>query len=199
MLLKTVASLIFFFFSLPVSAGNLLQDVRQAINRIKPFRVNFVQQVIIDGELEIEESGEILFQDISRLKWTYLDPEFKVFIMDGNSFRFYDRENKQLIKGEVTKKNQKWIWQLLFSDEDAANIRLDEKKRVIHFHDDQEDMDFEIFIGENLLPERAFQQDTTGVKYRYFFRHYKNRVAISGKDFELDLPVDVEIIDGNLD
>lgn len=196
-MVKTCCCLVILFNSVCVSAGTFIQDTRQAISRIKPFRVNFVQQVVIDGEMEIEESGEILFQDISRLKWTYLDPEFKVFVMEGNAYRFYDRENNQLIKGEVTQKNQQWIWQLLFSEEATGSLRVDEKKRIIYFRDDAEDLDIEIILDEGLLPRKAIQQDPTGVQYLYFFSGYREKVPVTGQDFELDLPADVEIIDGN--
>ena len=198
MAIKTLGYLVLLFFSVTIPARSFIQNVRQAIDRIKPFQVNFIQQVIIDGELEIEESGEVLFQDVSRLKWTYLEPDHKVFIIIKNNYLFYDRENNQLIKGEVTKKNQKWIWQLLFSDEDADNIRIDEKERIIYFRDDEEDLVIDIYLDENLLPEKVIQQDPAGVRYRYFFRQYRKKVTVSPKDFELNLPVDAEIIDGNL-
>ena len=65
------------------------------------------------------------------LKWTYLDPDYKVWILIGDDYKFYDRENEQLTIGKIEKKNQKWIWQLLFSEEVSEFIRSDEKKMKI--------------------------------------------------------------------
>lgn len=185
--------------TLPLTAGDFLQDSRDAINRIKPFRVNFVQQVLVDGETEIEESGEILFKDITRLKWTYLNPDFKVFVMEGQSYRFYDRENNQLIKGKLTVKNRQWIWQLLFAPEAEKAIQVDENQRRIHFRDDEEDLDIEIILDENLLPLKAVQKDFSGIEYRYLFSGYQKGVSVAPEDFNIRLPADAEIIDGSLE
>ncbi|MCP4158169.1 MAG: hypothetical protein GY757_61285 [bacterium] len=94
-----------------------IKQVRRALNRIKPFKISFTQQLFSDDEMAVEESGEILFVDQHHLKWTYLEPDFKVFLLQDNTYKFYDEENEQLNTGKIESKNQQWIWQLFFSDD----------------------------------------------------------------------------------
>jgi outer membrane lipoprotein-sorting protein len=173
--------------------------VRSALNAIKPFKVDFTQQVFIDEELEIEESGSILFKNSKVLKWTYKDPDFKIFLLTKDEFQFYDKENNQLTRGKISEKNQQWIWQLLFSDEISPYIRCDEKQRRIYVKHKAEDMDFEIQVDENSFLKKVIQYDSAGAKYIYYFKTYKKKVKVSKKDFELELPSDVDIIDEYLD
>lgn len=190
---------LFFFCLIFAQEQSLLYRVRDSINSIKPFKVEFIQQVFVDDELEIEESGEILFKNSKILKWTYTNPEYKVFLLLDNEYRFYDKENNQLTKGKISEKNQQWIWQLLFSDEISPFIKCDESQRKIFIRNKEEDMDFVIQINKDSLMERVIQHDSSGAKYIYFFKKYKKKVKISQKDFELELPSDVDIIDEHLD
>ena len=198
-LVRTVLLVFAFFLSSEAVEMTLLNQVRHALNQIKPFKVGFVQQVYMEGELEIQESGEILFKDSTCLKWTYLDPDFKVFILTDTLYRYYDRENNQLMKGNITKKNQRWIWQLLFTDEISEYITCYDREKMISIDSEKEELNFQIYIGSNGLPERVIQHDVSGVKYEYHFNNYQAKVKLSDKDFDLKLPDDVEIIDGNLD
>jgi outer membrane lipoprotein-sorting protein len=181
------------------SDHSLLEKVRANLNRIKPFKVLFVQQVFLEGELEIEESGEILFKDSSELKWTYLDPDYKVFILKDDHYRFYDRENNQLMKGKITEKKQRWVWQLLFADEISEHITCNEPERMISINWEGEDLKFRIFIGPDGLPVNVVQHDISGARYEYRFERYQPRIKIKTTDFEMDLPEDVDIIDGNME
>lgn len=195
------ASIIWLIFTCSALAQDhsLLHRVRSALNAIKPFKVEFTQQVFIDEEIEIEESGEVLFKNSRVLKWTYRDPDFKIFLLVEDEFQFYDKENNQLARGKISEKNQQWIWQLLFSDEISPYIRYDEKQKRIYIKHQAEDMDFEIQIDKNFLLEKVIQYDSAGAKYIYYFKNYKKKVKVSKKDFELELPGDVDVIDEYLD
>jgi len=194
-------SVIWIFFCCLIFGQNqsLLVRVRSAVYAIKPFKVKFVQQVFIDDELEIEESGEILFKNSKVLKWTYTNPEYKIFLLQENEFRFYDKENNQLTIGKISENNQQWIWQLLFSDKISPFIKCDKIQRKIFIKNKEEDMNFEILVDKNLLLKQVIQYDSSGAKYIYFFKEYKKKVKIGKKDFELELPIDVDIIDELLD
>jgi len=197
---QSMALLVFaLFFSSEAVEMTLLNQVRHSLKQIKPFKVGFVQQVYMEGELEIQESGEILFKDSTCLKWTYMDPDFKVFILIDNLYRFYDRENNQLMKGKIAGKNQRWIWQLLFADEISEYITCYDRGKMISIDSEKEELNFRIYIGSNGLPERVIQHDVSGVKYEYHFKNYQANVKLSDRDFDLTLPDDVEIVDGNLD
>lgn len=181
------------------ASKSLLDQVRYNLNRIKPFKVNFVQRVFLEGELEIEESGEILFKDSAELKWTYMVPDYKVFILKKDRYRFFDRENNQLMKGEITATNQKWIWQLLFTKEISEHVTFNDQERVITINWEKEELKFQVYIGSGGLPIKVVQHDVSGARYDYLFENYQASVKLSQSDFEINLPKDVEIIDGDTD
>ena len=127
---------VFFFYlissQLIFPDDTFLNKVRNSINSIKPFKVKFVNQVLTDDEVEIEESGEIIYKDVDKVKWTYLKPDYKVWVLEGKSYKFYDRENEQLTIGIIKEDSQKWIWQLLFSNEVSEYVKCDEKRKKIY-------------------------------------------------------------------
>ncbi len=204
--MQRIQILIFFFclIFVPVSGCDnlsyggqqspLINEVRNSINRIKPFKVRFVQQVFDEDQLEIEESGEIIFKDHQQLKWTYLDPDYKVFILEGGNYKFYDQENEQLTIGEVKDKGQQWIWQLLFSEKAADHIKADEKNRKVHIKNDAEALDLEVLVDNRFLPVKAVQNDPSGARLVYYFKDYKEKIKISSDLFQLKVPEGVEVI-----
>jgi outer membrane lipoprotein-sorting protein len=177
----------------------LLIQVRQQVSRIKPFKVDFIQRVYLEGEMEIEESGEILFKDQALLKWTYLNPDIKVFILENDRYSFYDQESNQLIKGKVTENNRRWIWQLLFADEISDHITCHETERKIVIDDENDDLNLTIHIGDDGLPVKVVQMDVSGARYEYIFKKYRIRIKSDDSDFKLVLPDDVDVINEHLD
>lgn len=171
-----------------------IAKVRAAIERIKPFSVLFVQQVFDEDQLEIEESGEIIFKDPKTLKWTYLEPERKIFLLKGDEYRFYDEENLQLTVGKVKDKRGQWIWQLLFSDEIDRYVKVDARLRKITIKNEKDGLDVEIFLNSRYLPEKALQDDPSGARLVYLFREYKEKVKITPGTFELEVPGEVDVV-----
>ncbi|MCU0237627.1 MAG: outer membrane lipoprotein carrier protein LolA [Acidobacteria bacterium] len=178
-----------------------LQRVRESILRSQPFRVDFVQQVTIDGEPALEESGVIVFADRQHVKWQYLDPEFKVFILEKDRYRFYDRENNQLLQGALGEHNERLIWELLLSDRPGGAARWDARKRTIRLRLDEGQggegaQELQVIVGPDFLPQRVEQAVENGVTTVYVFSNYRSRVALAAGEFLLDLPADVEVIEG---
>ena len=185
--------------------SQLLKKVRDALNRIKPFQVRFVQQVYGDEQPDaktlpdIEESGEILFKDDRRLKWTYLKPDLKIFLLENDNYKFYDEDNEQLTVGKIKDRGGQWIWQLFFSDDILPYARVGDAGKTIFIkkEDAQEPLNVEIQLNSRYLPVRVIQQDRgTGARMVYTFTDYKENVEITDRAFELNVPDDVEIIDG---
>lgn len=181
-------------------ADSLLRRVRERILQSQPFRVDFVQQVYMDAELTLEESGVIVFADRERVKWQYLDPEFKVFILEKDRYRFYDRENNQLLRGVLGERNERLIWELLLSDRPGGAASWDARTRTIRLRLDDGSgaegaQELKILVGPDFLPQRVEQQAENEVSTVYVFRNYRSRVALAAGEFDLDLPADVEIIE----
>lgn len=227
--IKFVYFFLLFLISFSIYSKNSefkqILKIREAINQIKPFKVNFIQQVYTDEEQEadISESGEILFESSQRLKWVYLDPDFKVFLLENSSYQFYDEDNEQLIKGTIKNKNQQWIWQLLFSDDlfQLYDVDWDESKKEIHIRNKKENglfkssasnsknlnkgkvdaetsfdmkIDIHVFVGDNYLPTKIEQKDISGTLIIFYFNDYLSNVKISKGEFHIDVSEDVEII-----
>lgn len=187
--------LVLFSLSLfAVEKNSFIYRVREAINRAKPFQVKFVQQVFDGGELEIEESGEIVFQDQQKLIWTYRQPDYKVFLLEGDRYRFYDKENEQLTIGKVKEKNEQWVWQLIFSDNLSTEITGDEGRRLIFIKNETDGLDVQIQFGQDFLPIKVIQEDPSGAQVVYSFKDYRQKIAIATDTFTLVVPAGVEII-----
>jgi len=186
------------------NAEEKIKDVRDALNRIKPFKVDFVQQVFSEGNKEgenhehmqsdLEESGEIIFKSDQLLKWTYLEPDYKVFLLEGDSYRFYDEDNEQLIIGKVKDRSQQWIWQLLFSRDLSRYVRWDESGRKIHIKNDRDAIDMEITINADSLPVKVVQTDLSGARMVYYFKRYRQNIAVPKDAFQLKIPEGVDIV-----
>jgi outer membrane lipoprotein-sorting protein len=179
------------------AAADFLKQVRARILGSQPFRVDFVQQVYIEEEMTIQESGFIVFADRDRVKWQYLDPAPKTFILENGGYRFYDPENNQLLRGSVGARGKQLIWELLFSDRPGNASSWDPRSRTIRLSLAGENgvQELEITVGADLLPARVRQTAVNEVTTVYIFKNYRSRVALAAGEFDLDLPADVEIID----
>lgn len=188
-----------------ITAKEVIKTVRDSLNQIKPFKVNFSQQVYTDEQLDIEESGEIIFKNDQLLKWTYLDPDYKVFLLQGDNYQFYDEDNEQLIIGKIKDRSHQWVWQMLFSANifrdylvtwDQANKKIHIKNNLDSRTGDTEDItiDIEIIINDDSLPITLIQEDPSGARIVYHFKKYQFKIKIPEDTFRLSVPNDVEII-----
>ncbi len=177
------------------NSGDLLYRVREKLDRIKPFKVEFKNQVINDGILEIEERGLMTFRDRKKIKWEYLDPDHKIWILSEDSYEYYDEEDEQITKGRLEKKTQLWIFQLLYTKELSENISLDPEKRTIHFSNKNDGADFLIFVSESFLPIKIIQKDPTGVDIVYLFSEYRINLALPDDEFKLKTDGNVDVIE----
>ncbi|MFC2146448.1 outer membrane lipoprotein carrier protein LolA [Acidobacteriota bacterium] len=182
-----------------------IKTVRDSLNRIKPFKVNFAQQVYTDEQLDIEESGEIIFKNDQVLKWTYLDPDYKVFLLEGDNYQFYDEDSEQLIIGKIKDGRQQWVWRMLFSDDIFRDylVTWDKTRKKIHIKKNPTSrtgdtgditIDIEIIINDDSLPVTLIQVDPSGARIVYHFKEYKSKIKLPDDTFRLSVPDDVEII-----
>jgi len=202
--------LIFFSTGIHADENSQLKKIRQALNRIKPFKVRFVQEVFTDNTIEadIRESGEIIFKNDTSLKWTYLEPDYKVFLLEDDDYRFYDEDNEQLIVGKIKDRSQQWVWQVLFADDLTRHSRIswDNEHRTLKIKNDPQgfsgesgkigdvDIDIEVTINEDFFPVKVVQLDPSGARILYHFNKYTPHVKINDDTFRLKIPEGVEII-----
>lgn len=176
---------------------DFLQRVRDKILHSQPFKTDFIQQVFIDEEKILEESGVIIFADRSRVKWQYLNPEAKIFILKDGNYSFYDMENNQLMRGRIGARSEQLIWELLFSDRPGNASSWDAQQRTIRLRLDGQGgvQELKIKVGADYLPERVEQITINEVTTVYLFRNYRSRITLNPGEFDLALPDDVEIIE----
>jgi outer membrane lipoprotein-sorting protein len=187
------------------TAKEAIKAVRDSLNQIKPFKVNFAQQVYTDEQLDIEESGEIIFKNDQLLKWTYLNPDYKVFLLEGDNYQFYDEDNEQLIIGKIKDRSHQWVWQMLFSADIFRDylVTWDQASKKIHIKNNPDShtgdtmditIDLEIIINNDSLPITLIQEDPSGARIVYHFKEYQSKIKIPDDTFRLSVPDDVEII-----
>lgn len=186
-----------------------IEMVRTAVNQAVPFKVDFVQELYSDGDTngykDLEESGEILFKNQAQLKWTYLEPDYKVFLLEGDNYKFYDRDSEQMILGKIEDKNRQWIWRLLFSDDIIPHTRLGPGwnskggSRTLIVKNPEEPLDVEITLDRRMLPGKVVQLDPSGARIVYIFKNYRPKIVIPANAFQLKVPEGVEIIRYNED
>jgi outer membrane lipoprotein-sorting protein len=182
----------------PVAAGaTLLQEVRERMRAVQPFRVDFVQQVFIDGVKEAEEKGQVLFRDANALKWEYTSPERKIFLLLDDRYQFYQPENQQVLRGRLDKQREKLLWQLLATEAPSTGYSCDEKRRSISIRSQSDDgpIDLVVFLGADGLPVRAEQTDPSGVQQVLQFFRYRIHLRTTPAYFILAVPRGTEIID----
>ncbi|MGE5340456.1 MAG: LolA family protein [Candidatus Omnitrophota bacterium] len=181
----------------------IIHKIRESLNGIKPFNVEFIQQVSsesgLNAPVDVEESGEILFKNDQNLKWTYLKPDYKLFLLEGNTYRFYDQDNEQLTIGKITDWKRQWIWQLLFSNEIVryASSRDEGNRKKLFIKHAAESLEVEILVNSDFLPIRMTQIDPSGARMTYFFKNYRPHTVIPADAFQLKIPKGVEVINEN--
>lgn len=176
------------------SAADVIANVRQALNTIKPFSVSFVQQVYTDKQVDLQESGDIIFKDHNQLKWTYREPDYKVFLLNGDDYKFYDEDNEQLTLGKVKDKSQQWIWQLLFSDDIIPDSRWEATTATLHIVNSKQDVNIHVTVDRQFIPIKVTQEDAAGARMVYLFNGYRKNITIPPDTFELKIPPEVEVI-----
>jgi outer membrane lipoprotein-sorting protein len=184
-------------FSSMLPAMTFLEQVRAKIISSQPFKADFVQQVFIDGELNLEESGFIVFADRTLVKWQYLRPDYKTFILENGRYRFYDRENNQLLNGRIDPGNEQLVWDMLFSQKPGQFSRWEERTRTIllSVNEGSGRQELKIKVGSDFLPERVEQTSANEVTTVYLFKKYLTHITLEADEFALNIPANVEIIE----
>ena len=173
-------------------SNNVVKNIKKSIINFSPFKVKFTQQVFIDNEKEVEEGGFIVFKNIKKLKWVYNNPELKVFLLKGNKYYYYNKEENQLKKGKIGEYDNTSIWRIFFSEKGFKYVS--NKKGRIKIIDTKENIEFKVKYDDSFLPVEVTQDDGSGIIYKYFFYDFKKKIQIKDSEFELELPKGVEII-----
>lgn len=174
-----------------------LDSVREKILSIQPFSVDFIQQVYIEKEIEVEEKGKILYRDYQNILWEYNQPERKLFLLTDSGYQFYLPEDKQLIRGRLSQNREQLIWHIFFAREKSRTIQCDAGKRKIIIRGEDDDLLLEIEFDPGYLPVRVKQTDPMGSITIFLFSDYRPKSPIPPERLQIKIDPDTEIIEEN--
>jgi outer membrane lipoprotein-sorting protein len=143
------------------------------------------------------------------MKWEYQDPEEKVFLIKDDLFWDYNKEEKQLIKYDLSQGEQNTEVISLLSGKvsllDNYSVELNpfptENANTIQIKLTPKDEEFaDTFLLLEIDEKTWFIQtlisfDWTGNRTEFRFSKIKTNVTLQNKTFELRVPPDVEIIE----
>jgi outer membrane lipoprotein-sorting protein len=181
-------------FVCPLTAADLLGKVRTEINRSLPFAADFRQKLVYEGQVELEESGRLVVKNPDLIKWHYVEPEVKTFLLKGSRYYFYDRDFGQLTVGRIENRKGEWIWQLLFSEDIREICIEDTQRRILTIRDTARGVDITVQLSEQMIPVRVVQQEEGGYQRVLEFSAFTARVSLLPGEFELNIPPETDII-----
>jgi len=195
--MKAILLLSLLFFNGNAEIPEILTQARKAISQGLPLRAHFVQQALIDGEVELQEEGGILIADPDRIKMSYLDPEQKTLVIDRTDYLFYQPELNQAIRGKIGWAIQETIWQVLFADHPVSTVESDgdRQKLLVRMTESSRELNFEVSFDADFLPSKVRQFDDSGLETIFIFSSYILRVKLQPDDLSLSLPEGTEIIE----
>ncbi len=194
------------------TAQEVALRVENTLRSYQSFQANF-EQFYYSATIStpLHEKGKLYFKKPNLMKWEYLDPEEKVFLIKDDLFWDYNKEEKQLIKYDLSQGEQNTEVISLLSGKiallDNYSVELNpfptENANTIQIKLTPKDEEFaDTFLLLEINEKTWFIQtlisfDWAGNKTEFRFSKIKPNVTLQNKTFELRLPPDVEIIENN--
>lgn len=194
------------------TAQEVALRVENALRSYRSFQANF-EQFYYSATIStpLHEKGKLYFKKPNLMKWEYQDPEEKVFLIKDDLFWDYNKEEKQLIKYDLSQGEQNTEVISLLSGKvsllDNYSVELNpfptENANTIQIKLTPKDEEFaDTFLLLEIDEKTWFIQtlisfDWTGNRTEFRFSKIKTNVTLHNKTFELRVPPDVEIIENN--
>lgn len=194
------------------TAQEVALRVENALRSYRSFQANF-EQFYYSATIStpLHEKGKLYFKKPNLMKWEYQDPEEKVFLIKDDLFWDYNKEEKQLIKYDLSQGEQNTEVISLLSGKvsllDNYSVELNpfptENANAIQIKLTPKDEEFaDTYLLLEIDEKTWFIQtlisfDWTGNRTEFRFSKIKTNVTLQNKTFELRVPPDVEIIENN--
>lgn len=157
----------------------------------------------------LHEKGKLYFKKPNLMRWEYQDPEEKTFLIKDDFFWDYNKEEKQLIKYDLSRGEQNTEVLYLLSGQvallDNYSVELNpfptENTNAIQLKltpKDEEGADTFLLLEideKTWFIQKLISFDWAGNKTEFRFSRIKTNINLSNKTFELRVPSDVEIIE----
>mgnify|MGYP001449788720 FL=1 len=174
-------------------------------NKVTTLSADFQQiQRDDDGNIVQQASGTFLLSRPDRFRWAYTQPYEQIIVSNGETFKFYDVGLSQVTIRDVGAALNATPAVLLTGGEalsEAFEITdgghhdgLD----WVHLKPKADDTDFKtVDLGlENDVPSLMQLHDNLGQTTSINFGNIKVNPSIKAERFKLDIPDDVEVVDG---
>ena len=187
------------------SAATGSQALTDFYNKVDTLSTDF-QQVQRDdsGNIVQQASGTFLLSRPDRFRWEYTQPFEQIIVSDGQTFKFYDVDLSQVTIRDVSATLNATPALLLTGGE-----ALSEAFKItdggehdgldwVHLTPNADDTDFKaVDLGlKNNVPHLMKLHDNLGQTTSISFGNIKVNPKIDAKRFKLDIPDDVEVVDG---
>ncbi|ROO22386.1 cell envelope biogenesis protein LolA [Salinisphaera orenii MK-B5] len=189
----------------PFAQANGVDDLEAFYDRVDTLTADFEQRQIDDrGNVMQRASGIFVLSRPDRFRWAYQDPYEQIIVSDGNVFRFYDVDLAQVTVRDIDATLRATPALLLTGGaalEDAFNISAAGNRdgmSWVRLTPRADDTDFEeVRLGlDDQVPAVMELQDSLGQTTRIRFSNVEINPAIDDDRFTLDIPDDVEVVDG---
>lgn len=172
-----------------------LKGARSTMSAMKPFRADFVQQVYYGEELTVEEKGTLVFANPRLIRWTYLDPERKVFLLDGERYSFYEPEAGQLTRGSMSGRRGGWIWQLLVSHDSEIVEDCPPAGGEMTLKDPVDGTRFQVWLDQKYRIVRVEHLDSGGARHVYLLSNFREKIKPDVNEFRLQIEKGTEVVE----
>ncbi|MES1946386.1 outer membrane lipoprotein carrier protein LolA [Salinisphaera sp. C84B14] len=180
-------------------------DLEAFYNNVDSLSAQFEQEQKDDsGQMLQQASGTFLLSRPDRFRWEYTAPYKQVIVSDGETFRFYDVDLAQVTIRSIDATLQATPALLLTGGaalEDAFNIASAGQRdgmSWVRLTPRADDTDFqEVRLGlKNQVPSVMELDDNLGQTTHIRFTDIELNPKLDASRFTLDIPDDVEVVDG---
>jgi outer membrane lipoprotein carrier protein len=192
------------------TAEEVALRVENTLRSYRSFQADF-EQLYYSATVStpLHEKGKLYFKKPYLMKWEYQDPEEKVFLIKDDFFWDYNKEEKQLIKYDLSGGEHNSEVLLLLSGQvallDHYTVELNpfptENPNTLQIKltpKDEESADTFLLLEideKTWFIQKLISFDWTGNKTEFRFSKIKTNINLPNRTFELRVPSDVEIIE----
>lgn len=188
-----------------VAQADGVSDLESFYNNVDHLSAHFEQiQTDDTGNTLQQASGIFLLSRPDRFRWEYKKPYEQIIVSDGSAFKFYDVDLAQVTIRDIDATLRATPALLLTGGaalEDAFNISAAGQRdgmNWVRLTPRAQDTDFkEVRLGlKNQVPSVMELDDNLGQTTRIRFSDIEINQPIDADRFTLDIPDDVEVVDG---
>lgn len=192
------------------TAEEVALRVENTLRSTRSLQANF-EQLYYSATVStpLHEKGRLYFKKPYLMKWEYQDPEEKIFLIKDDFFWDYNKDEKTLIKYDLSGGEQNSDVLLLLSGQvvllDKYSIELNpfptENAKTIQIKltpNDEEYADSFLLLEideKTWFIQKLISFDWAGNKTEFRFSKIKTNIDLQDRIFELRIPPDVEIIE----